>query len=280
MEIFIPVLLMAVVGALCAVLLTVASVRFAVKRDERAEKIRACLPGANCGACGFSGCDGYAKALADGTTDKTNLCVPGADGVAKQIADVLGVEAQDVIEQVAYVGCNGCVNEQAHKYLYEGPRTCLAANMMYAGDRFCSFACLGYGDCAAVCTQGAISIGERGVATVDPRKCVGCGLCAKACPNHIIHLVADVSRVLVKCSNHDKGAQVRTFCSDGCIGCGLCERKCPEGAIHVEQNLAVVDYTKCTGCATCVGVCPVKCIHEENLLCGAKFAFNGTQKNA
>ena len=28
------------------------------------DKVRACLPGANCGACGFSGCDGYAEALA------------------------------------------------------------------------------------------------------------------------------------------------------------------------------------------------------------------------
>ena len=73
MQILIPVLLLLGTGALCAVLLTVAAVFFGVEEDERANKIRDCLPGANCGACGFSGCDGYAKALSEGKTTKTNL---------------------------------------------------------------------------------------------------------------------------------------------------------------------------------------------------------------
>lgn len=35
--------------------------------------------------------------------------------------------------------------------------------------------------CAAVCTTGAISLGEEGIA-VSPEKCIGCGTCASACP--------------------------------------------------------------------------------------------------
>lgn len=35
--------------------------------------------------------------------------------------------------------------------------------------------------CAAVCTTGAISLGEEGI-VVSPEKCIGCGTCASACP--------------------------------------------------------------------------------------------------
>lgn len=270
MEILIPVLILSAIAVLCALLLTIASIFFAVKEDERAVAIRDCLPGANCGACGFSGCDGYAKALSEGTTDQTNLCVPGGDAAARSIAEILGVEAADVVERVAYVACNGTCDADGRKFEYEGPATCKAANMNYSGDRYCTYACLGYGDCAAVCPHDAICI-ENGVAHVDPRRCVGCGICTRACPNHLIHLVNDTVRVVVKCSNHDKGAVTRKNCSNGCIGCGKCERACPSGAIRVEDNLATINYDLCTGCGICRSVCPVGCIHEGSFICGAHF---------
>ncbi len=271
MEIIIPLLLLLAIGAFCAVLLTLASVLFGVKEDERAHDIREALPGANCGACGFSGCDAYAKALSEGKTDKTNLCVPGGDGTAKEIAAALGVEAEDVVEQVAYVSCNGACLPDEKKYKYDGPKSCRAANINYSGDRFCTFACLGYGDCVNVCPRDAICIDERGVAHVDPRRCIGCGLCVRTCPNHIIHLIRDTSRVVVKCNNHRKGAVVRKNCENGCIACGKCEKICPHDAIHVIDNLAVIDYDKCTGCGNCRDACPVGCIHEGNFICGAHF---------
>ena len=96
MHILIPVIVLFAVGVLCALLLTFASRFFGVKEDETAAAIRECLPGANCGSCGFSGCDGYAKALSERTTDKTNLCTPGGDKAAREIAAILGVEAADV----------------------------------------------------------------------------------------------------------------------------------------------------------------------------------------
>ena len=80
-----PILLAAIaVGAIaliCAVMLAVASKVIAVKEDETFVKLRECLPGANCGACGYAGCDGYAHALQEGGV-KTNLCVPGGDKTA------------------------------------------------------------------------------------------------------------------------------------------------------------------------------------------------------
>ena len=270
MEILIPILILAVIALACALLLTVSNGLFGVKEDERIAAVRDCLPGANCGACGFSGCDGYAKALADGTTDNPSLCVPGGDGVAGEIGEIMGLAAGDVVEQVAYVACNGSCLPSERKYVYDGTKTCLAANMSYAGDRDCTFACLGYGDCMKVCPEGAISI-EKGVARINPQKCIGCGICARTCPNGIIHLINDTSRVVVECSSRAKGADVRRACTNGCIGCGKCEKTCPNDAIHVVNNLAEIDYSKCTGCGACAAACPVKCIHEGNFICGAHF---------
>ena len=269
-DILFPVLLLLGIALFCAVLLTLAAVFFAVKEDETAIAIRECLPGANCGACGFSGCDGYAKALADKATSATNLCVPGGDATAKEIAAILGVEAADVVEQVAYVACNGTCDVTDRKFEYQGHKTCLTANMVYSGDKVCNFACLGYGDCAVACPQDAITV-ENGVARVDPRKCIGCGICVRQCPNGIIHLIKDTTRVVVECSNHDKGAVTRKICSNGCIGCMKCQKTCPNGAIKVIDNLATIDYDLCTGCGECVAVCPVHCIHEGNFICGTHF---------
>ena len=95
-KILLPVLISFAVAIICGVILTIASRLFAVKEDEKFVQIRDCLPGANCGACGYSGCDGYAKALSDGKTDVTNACVPGGDTAAKEIAAVLGVKAEDI----------------------------------------------------------------------------------------------------------------------------------------------------------------------------------------
>ena len=269
-DILIPAALFLGVGVVCAVVLTLSSVFFGVKEDKTATEIRDCLPGANCGACGYSGCDGYAKALAEKTTDQTNLCIPGGDGTAKDIAAILGVEAADVVEKVAYVACNGNCDTMAKRYDYQGHKTCHTANMAYAGDKLCTFACLGYVDCAAVCPQDAISI-ENGVAVVNSRKCIGCGICARTCPNGIIRLINDTSRVVVQCSNHDKGALTRKYCVNGCIGCKRCEKVCASGAIKVKDNLAEIDYSLCTGCGECAKACTVHCIHEGNFICGAHF---------
>lgn len=267
MTIIIPVFICVGIAIACGIILTVTSRLFAIKEDEKIEKIRDCLPGANCGACGYSGCNGYAKALADGTTDRTNACVPGGDTVAKEIAAILGVEAEDVVEKVAYVACNGTCDVAPHKYEYHGQMSCRTANMSYNGDKYCTFACLGYGDCANVCPQNAISV-ENGVAKVNPKLCIGCGICTRVCPNNIIHLIEDISRVAVLCSNHDKGAVTRKACTNGCIGCAKCARTCKNDAIHVEHDLAVINYDKCIGCGECASVCPVHCITEESFICG------------
>ena len=262
MDVLIATVIVAAIGLLCAIMLVLASKFFAVSENETEKQIRECLPGANCGACGYAGCDGYAKALAedkDSKTVKTNLCIPGADATSRAISEILGVEFEDVIEQVAVIRCQGDCEHTAHKMDYVGIRSCEAAKSMYGGYGKCIFGCIGLGDCIKVCPQNAICI-ENGMAHVDTRKCVGCGLCVRACPRGIISLMADVERVMVTCSSKDKGAVARQKCSNACIGCKKCEKSCPTGAITVIDNLATIDYSLCTRCEECAKNCPVGCI--------------------
>lgn len=49
-------------GLILGVFLGVASEKFKVEVDETEAKIRAALPGNNCGACGFPGCDEIGRA--------------------------------------------------------------------------------------------------------------------------------------------------------------------------------------------------------------------------
>lgn len=253
-----------IIGVICAAVLVVASKLMAVKEDERFPAVRECLPGANCGACGFAGCDGYAKALCENSETPTNLCIPGADSVSRRLSELLGVEFADVIEQVAVVHCNGDCRATQDKVDYRGVNTCSAAKLMYGGKGSCTFGCLGLGDCEAVCPHEAICI-KDGVARINQYSCVGCGLCAKACPNKLITLVADVNKVVVRCSSRDKGAVTRKNCSNGCIGCKKCEKACPTGAIKVADNVAAIDYSLCENCGKCAEVCTVGCISVVDL---------------
>ena len=84
MAIALPVIIVTVIGVFCGVLLTVADKYMAVPVDERVSQVREMLPGANCGACGFAGCDEYAEKLVNEGV-KTN-CVPGgAETVQKSV---------------------------------------------------------------------------------------------------------------------------------------------------------------------------------------------------
>ena len=254
MEILIPVVAVTVIGLLAAGMLVAASKFMAVPVDEKFTQLRECLPGANCGACGYAGCDGYAQALSEGGV-KPNLCVPGGAGAAAKVAAILGVEAGDVETVAAFVACQGGCVHSGKKCDYAGIPTCAAVNLMFAGDGACSYGCLGYGDCAHVCPNQTITVID-GLARVIPPRCSGCGLCVKTCPNHLIRLLPASQRFAVSCSSEDKGVITKKACSTGCIGCKKCEKTCPNGAISVVNNLARMDPARCTQCGACAEVCP------------------------
>jgi Na+-translocating ferredoxin:NAD+ oxidoreductase RNF subunit RnfB len=248
-----------IIGILCAAMLVIASKLMAVKEDERFPAVRDCLPGANCGACGFAGCDGYAKALCENSETPANLCIPGGASVAAQLSGILGVEAGAVEKKIAAVHCNGDCSVTEDKVDYSGISSCKAAKLIFGGKGACGFGCLGLGDCAEVCPQDAICV-ENNLARIIGQDCIGCGMCVKTCPNHIISLVPAERHYLVACSNRDKGGVTRKVCSRGCIGCKKCEKACPSGAITVKDNVSSIDYSLCTACGACAEACPVGCI--------------------
>ena len=154
-------LAIAVLGALGAVfgaLLAYASKIFHVEVDPKQEKVRACLAGANCGGCGYPGCDGYAAAVARGEAP-TNKCVAGGAEAAAKIAEIMGVSGTDVEKMVAFVPCSGIAGHAEMRFNYSGPFDCRAA-MLFGGksNKTCTFACIGLGNCTRACQFDAIHI--------------------------------------------------------------------------------------------------------------------------
>lgn len=260
MNILYAVLCFVGLGVLFGVLLSVASRVFEVKTDPRVDQIKECLPGANCGGCGYSGCGDLAERIVKGEA-KANACPVGGVEAAEKIAEIMGVEAEAPVRMRAQVMCSGVNGLAVKKYIYEGEADCNAAVKLGCGDRMCPNGCVGLGSCVKHCRFGAISVID-GVAVVDYEKCTGCGVCASFCPKKIIKLVPFEAEYHVGCSSLDKGAVTRTYCDAGCIGCKLCEKACESGAITVSDNVAKIDYTKCTDCGKCAEKCPKKIIKK------------------
>ena len=259
------VLVLGVLGLVFGGGLAVASKVFEVKKDPRVEEIRATLPGANCGGCGFAGCDACATAIASGAAP-VNACPVCSGEQTTHIAAIMGVEVEAAERRVAFVKCAGG-NRSNKKYEYIGIEDCVGA-MKIAGNGplECAYGCLGFGSCVKACAFGALSINEYGVAEVDREKCTLCRKCMAACPRHLIIEVPYAADVMMRCSSKDKGAVSKKNCAVSCIGCKLCEKNCPSDAIHVVDSVAVIDYTKCTSCGTCVTKCPRKVlmnIHDD-----------------
>lgn len=256
------VIVLAVIGLLIGLLLVFASEKFHVEVDPKEIAVREALPGNNCGACGFAGCDAMAAAIAKGEAP-VNGCPVGGAAAAEKISAVMGVQAEATERKVAFVRCAGTCGVAAEKGTYVGIASCAAAAALPGkGAKSCQFGCLGFGSCAEVCQFGAISVVD-GVARVDSSKCRGCGLCANACPQHLIDLVPAKATYIVTCSSRDKGAAVKAQCSAGCIGCSLCVKQCEHEAITVTGNLAAIDQSKCVGCGKCAEKCPAGIIRKQ-----------------
>jgi Na+-translocating ferredoxin:NAD+ oxidoreductase subunit B len=253
-DITLAIVLVVGIGLLSGLILAIASIVMAVPKDQKAEDIRAMLPGANCGACGFSGCDGYAKAMAAGEA-KPGLCTVGGAKVADAIASYLGVASAAAEPHVSVVHCLGSNDNTSDKVEYEGIESCAAAAQLAGSPTSCRYGCIGLGDCVSACDYNALSI-RNGVAMVDAKNCVACGMCVKTCPKHLLSLIPVKKQAVVLCSSCDKGSVVSKVCKAGCIGCMRCEKTCQHDAIHVTNFLASVDPEKCVGCGECVGVCP------------------------
>ncbi len=237
------------------------AVKIAVPPDPRVAAVRERLPGANCGACGYPGCDGLASALVKGEA-KPDACSAGGPSTAAAVADVLGLEAEVGERLVVHVHCVGTDEKARRSYEYQGIDDCRAAAIMPGGGpKACSYGCVGLGTCVKACPFDALSMDDAtGLPVVDREKCTGCGICTQECPKGILALVPASQPTVVSCRSLDRGPQVRKACTAGCIACGLCVRQCPQKTISMVNNVAYIDPSGCDGCGVCVEKCPTKCI--------------------
>jgi len=232
---------MLLLATLMAYVLGWANKTFHVEVDPRLQAIINELPGANCGGCGFAGCDQYAAAVLSGEAP-VNKCPVGGVSCATALAKLLGATLEEHWPHRAVVHCGAHYNDRLKHNEYRGERSCTSANML-SGVQGCTYGCLGMGDCERSCDFDAIHV-EDGLATVDYDKCTGCGACAKICPRSIISMVPFKSSqmLVVACCNQDFGKDVKAVCKVGCTGCGLCARA--SELFKVTDNLARIDYNK------------------------------------
>lgn len=231
-------------GLAAAAILAVASRVFYVEEDPRVEAVVEALPGANCGGCGYAGCEGYAQAVVNDSSVPASLCVAGGADVSIAVGELTGKTVSAAEPLVSFRRCDRIAGNVAQRYEYQGMPSCAAATLLSGGTNVCTWSCLGFGDCVQVCPFDAMQTVD-GLVQVDSTKCTGCGMCVRACPRNSLELIPMRARVVIMCATKDKLRAVMDICDVGCINCGKCIKNCPAHAISTGHGRIHIDHQKC-----------------------------------
>ena len=247
--------------------LAMAAARFQVPVNPLVERVRDRLPSANCGACGFGGCQAYAEAVVERGEVSPNLCIPGRVAVAGAVAELTGKQLGAVVDRVVVLRCHGTTAYARDEALYAGIETCTAASLVFGGPKACKNGCLGLGECVTACLFGALVMTADGIPEVDHDRCTGCGICVTICPKDLWSFVPRVHRIELSCVAYDRKSVIRAACAVGCTLCRRCVAKCPAGAVTWDGKTIVVDHEKCLAYGpscqeACVDVCPSTILHR------------------
>jgi electron transport complex protein RnfB len=158
-----------VLATLCLALLLPRGGSAAVREQRLSAAIDRLLPQTQCGACGYPGCEPYARAIARGAAS-IDLCPPGGEQTIKFLAQMLGRNYRPLAPHVA-------TDNVARVALID------------------EATCIGCVKCIHACPVDAIVGAPKQMHSVMPKPCTGCGLCVDPCPVDCISLVPAGTRV-------------------------------------------------------------------------------------
>ena len=243
LNILVAVGFMAGLGLALAIILVIANRRLFVYEDPKIDDVEDLLPHANCGACGTAGCRAFAEKLVAGEL-QPGACTVNSTEMNQVIASFLGVELGSQEKRVARLACAGGSNVARRYGDYRGVDSCRAASLVAGGGKGCVWGCLGLGDCEQVCDFDAILMDAHDLPQVIDDKCTACGDCVDICPRDLFSLQPISHKLWVACKNLEKGEAAEAECIVACNGCGRCALDAPGDLIRIDNNLAVIDYSK------------------------------------
>jgi len=249
---------LAILGVIFGIGLAFASRVFHVHVDPRLERVTETLPGINCGACGYAGCEAYADAVVHG--ERPDLCMPGGQETALALAHIMGQKLDEERRPVrAVVHCQGDCEASPNRYVYDGIPDCRAAHALQGGPKLCEYGCLGYGSCARACPFGAITMSEERLPVIDRDVCTGCGTCVRTCPRDLIETLPQEVTIALACSNRGPAKEARRVCTYGCIKCRKCVRVSEEETVEMIDNLPRLSYEPGADYGPAMEACPQDC---------------------
>lgn len=136
---------------------------------------------------------------------------------------------------VAVVHCRSHDGENRLRYQPALGGSCLERSLRHGGERACTWACLGAGDCVAACAEKALVMRD-GLPVVDASRCTGCGGCLPACPRHVLGLQPVEARLVVACQSDLAPVDRPAVCDKACAGHGACLETRFLAPGHVERR--------------------------------------------
>lgn len=158
---------------------------------------------------------------------------------------------------VAVVNCRSREDQNERRHHPTRAGSCAERQLRHGGERACTWACLGAGDCTTVCPAGALRM-EAGLPVVDAALCTGCGDCVLACPRQVLSLIPAEAQLLVGCNSGAEPAGRGAVCRTACMGHERCleTRFLPAGLVERRENRPVLLHDHSANLLPLLSLCP------------------------